>query len=61
MGVKEASVAAALMRPQAVIPCHYDTFPNQAADLNDLENRIGQLTPRTRLLPMKPGDALSFP
>ncbi len=61
MGVKEASVAAGLMRPEAVIPCHYDTFPNQAADLKDLKDRIDLLTPRTRLLPMKPGSEISFP
>ena len=60
MGVKEAAVAAQLMRPRAVIPCHYDTFPNQAADIDELRRRINDLTPRTELLVMKPGDTLSY-
>jgi L-ascorbate metabolism protein UlaG (beta-lactamase superfamily) len=61
MGVKEAAVAASLIRPRAVIPCHYDTFPNQAADIGELRRRIDDLTPRTEVLEMKPGDTLSYP
>ena len=61
MGVKEAAVAAQLIRPRAVIPCHYDTFPNQAADIDELRSRINDLTPRTEVLVMKPGDTLSYP
>ena len=45
MGVKEAAMAAALTRPRAVIPCHYDTFPNQAADIDDLRRRIADPHP----------------
>ena len=61
MGVKEAAMAAALMRPRAVIPCHYDTFPNQAADIDELRRRIVELTVRTELLPMRPGYTIRFP
>ena len=61
MGVKEAAMAAALTRPRAVIPCHYDTFPNQAADINDLRRRIADLTPRTTVIELKPGDSVSYP
>ncbi len=61
MGVKEAAVAASLMRPRAVIPCHYDTFPNQTADIDELRRRIIELTARTELLPMRPGDTIRFP
>ena len=61
MGVKEAALAAALTRPRAVIPCHYDTFPNQAADIDELRRRIDELTARTQLLPMRPGDTIRFP
>ena len=43
-----------------MIPCHYDTFPNQAADIDELRRRINDLTPRTELLVMKPGDTLSY-
>ncbi len=61
MGVKEAAMAAALTRPRAVIPCHYDTFPNQAADIDDLRHRIADLTPRTTVIELKPGDTISYP
>ena len=61
MGVKEAALAAQLTRPRAVIPCHYDTFPNQSADIEDLRRRINDLTPRTEVLEMKPGDSVNYP
>ena len=61
MGVKEAAVAAKLIRPKAVIPCHYDTFPNQAADIDELRRRIADLTPRTEVLEMRPGESIRFP
>ena len=61
MGVKEAAVAAALTRPKVVIPCHYDTFPNQAADIDELRRRIADLTPRTAVIELKPGESTTFP
>ncbi len=61
MGVKEASMAAALTRPWAVIPCHYDTFPNQAADIDDLRRRVADLTPRTTIIAPKPGETVTYP
>ena len=61
MGVKEAAMAASLMRPRAVIPCHYNTFPNQVADIDDLTDRIHQLTPRTQVIALEPGRTGKYP
>jgi L-ascorbate metabolism protein UlaG (beta-lactamase superfamily) len=61
MGVKEASMAAALTRPRAVIPCHYDTFPNQAADVDDFRRRVADLTPRTTIIAPNPGETVVYP
>ena len=61
MGVKEAAMAAALMRPRAIIPCHYDTFPNQAADIDDFRRRVADLTPRTAIIAPKPGETVTYP
>ncbi len=61
MGVKEAAMAAALTRPRAVIPCHYGTYPNQAADIDDLADRIRRLTPRTNVIRIDPGETVSYP
>jgi L-ascorbate metabolism protein UlaG (beta-lactamase superfamily) len=60
MEVKEAALSAALMRPRAVIPCHDDTFPIGAANIDQLRRRMVELTARTELLPMRPGDSIRF-
>lgn len=57
MGVREA----ALMRLDAVTPCDYDTFPDQVADIDDLERREREHSPRTEVLRMKPGETLGYP
>ncbi|MBM3235115.1 metal-dependent hydrolase [Candidatus Poribacteria bacterium] len=60
MGVREAAWAASLMRPEIVIPCHYNTFPNQMADISELERQIEILAPPTRVVELKPGGKFEY-
>ena len=60
MGPREVAHAAKLLRPAVLIPIHYDTFPNQAIDTGDLVRRIGQTSPRTRVVVLKPGESISL-
>ena len=60
MGVREAAWAASLMRPEIVIPCHYNTFPNQMADISELERQIEILAPPTRVVELEPGGTFEY-
>ena len=60
MGVREAARAASLIRPEIVIPCHYDTFPNQMADIEELSRQVSDLSPRTRVLELEYGKPWEF-
>ena len=60
MGVREAAWAASLMRPDIVIPCHYNTFPNQMADISELKRQIDLLAPPTRVVELKPGGSFEY-
>jgi len=55
MGVREAARAASLIRPEVVIPCHYDTFPDQAADIGELARQVADLSPQTRVAALEYG------
>jgi L-ascorbate metabolism protein UlaG (beta-lactamase superfamily) len=60
MGIREAAKALELMQPPLAIPCHYDTYPNQRADLVEFERMVMDASPRTRLLILKPGEATAL-
>lgn len=56
MGIREAAVAARLLQPRVLVPIHYDTFPNQPADLEELARQVGHTSPDTRVVPLRPGE-----
>jgi len=60
MGVREAAWAASLMRPEIVIPCHYNTFPNQMADINELKRQIEILALTTQVEELQPGGTFEY-
>ncbi len=60
MGVREAARAASLIRPEIVIPCHYDTFPNQRADIDQLREEVQFLSPGTQVIKLKPGESYEY-
>ena len=56
MGVREAAVACRLLGPAKFVPMHYDTFPDQTADIKELRRLVKYSPPRTELVLMKVGD-----
>lgn len=60
MGVREAAFAASLIRPQVVIPSHYNAFPNQQADPEELICRVEVLSPETKVVVLTPGESYLY-
>ena len=56
MGVREAGYAASLLTPKVFIPIHYDTFPNQRANLDRLDEEIKARAPNVNVVHWKPGE-----
>ena len=58
----QAAKAVELLKPKAVIPMHYDTFPVITADTNKFSQLVSQKSPRVRVEILKPGESreLSF-
>jgi len=51
MGPREAAYAAKLLKPKAIIPMHFGTFPV----LQGRPEQLRQLAPKVELIEMKPG------
>lgn len=60
MGVEEASIAAELIRPEVVIPMHYNTFPVIAADPVKFKELVESRT-KVKTVVLKPGEELIYP
>ncbi len=60
MGPREAGYAAYLLLPRYFLPIHFDTFPNQRADLGRVEEEIRVRAPRVELIRWKPGEAFEY-
>lgn len=59
MGAKGAAIAAKLLKPAAIIPCHYKTFPILAQSANDFRAALSaDLKPR--LHAPDPGQSLAW-
>jgi L-ascorbate metabolism protein UlaG (beta-lactamase superfamily) len=54
MGPREAAYACNLLRPKAVIPMHFATFPVLTGRPNELQ----KLLPGIEVVAMKPGETL---
>lgn len=61
MSPREAAYAAALINPRAVVPMHYNTFPQIRQDPEEFRNLVESLAPHIRVYVMKPGDRLELP
>ncbi|NLD44446.1 MAG: metal-dependent hydrolase [Chloroflexi bacterium] len=59
MGVREAAYAMELLGSEVLIPGHYDTFPSQHADLDELRRQMAVRAPRARVAVLKPGESFA--
>jgi len=59
MGARGASLAADLLKPEAIIPCHYKTFPILAQSADAFREALSPLL-RPRLHTPKPGESLTW-
>lgn len=52
--------AASYIRPDVVIPCHYDTFPDQRADIAKMQELANYFCPNTKIAKVVPGQSLTY-
>lgn len=57
MGVLEAAYAIQMLGSAVMIPGHYNTYPSQTIDLNELSRQVKERAPYTRLVVLKPGES----
>lgn len=57
MGVREAAYAMELLDSQILIPGHYDTFPGQEADTDELIRQMTVRCPRAEAVILDPGES----
>jgi len=60
MGPKLASIAVKWIRPEVVIPMHYNTFPAIKQDMEVFEKYIEDVVPGIRLVVLKPGEKFEY-
>ncbi len=60
MGVREAAYAAELLQVPVLIPGHFNTFPGQQADTEDLRQQVAVRSPSTRVVVLKPGESFEL-
>ena len=56
----QAAHAARLLKPKAVLPMHWGTFPVLAKDTSAFASHLASVAPDVRLVSMKPGDSAAF-
>ena len=60
MGVKEAAEAVKLLKPKAVIPMHYRTFPVLAQSADEFARNIREKMPKVKVVVLNPGGSYQF-
>jgi L-ascorbate metabolism protein UlaG (beta-lactamase superfamily) len=56
MGPADAARAVEFLRPKAVIPCHYNTFPPIKQDPETFRAAVGKTSPGTAVVVLAPGE-----
>lgn len=60
MDIRAGVRAASFIRPDVVIPCHYDTFPDQRADIGQMQAIASFLCPNTKIVKLLPGQSMTY-
>jgi len=57
MGAREAVEAVKLLKPKAVIPMHYKTFPVLAQSADEFARNVREKMPKVKVIILKPGES----
>jgi len=60
MGAKEAAEAVKMLKPKAVIPMHYKTFPVLAQSADEFVKIVKEKVPKVKVVTLKPGESYQF-
>ena len=60
MGIREAAYAIEMIGSPVLIPGHYDTFPNQLADMSELSRLVAVRAPGVSVEAIKPGETFEI-
>jgi len=60
MGALEAAEAVKLLKPKAVIPMHYMTFPVLAQSADEFVKKVKKKAPRVKVVVLNPGESCQF-
>ncbi|MBS7636226.1 metal-dependent hydrolase [Candidatus Bathyarchaeota archaeon] len=60
MGALEAAEAVRLLKPKAVVPMHYKTFPVLAQSAEEFIKKVKRRAPKVRVAVLNPGESYRF-
>jgi L-ascorbate metabolism protein UlaG (beta-lactamase superfamily) len=60
MGAREAAEAVNMLKPKAVIPMHYKTFPVLAQSADEFVKKVREKTSEVKVVVLKPGESYEF-
>jgi len=60
MDAKEAVEAVKLLKPKAVVPMHYKTFPVLAQSADEFVKNFREKIPRVKIVMLQPGESYQF-
>lgn len=60
MGAYEAAEAVKLLKPKAVIPMHYKTFPVLAQSSDEFVRKVREKVPGVPVVVLEPGESYRF-
>jgi len=60
MGAREAAEAVKMLKPRAVIPMHYKTFPVLAQSPDGFVKNVAEKTPEVKVVVLNPGESYQF-
>ncbi len=58
MSPREAAVAARMLKPRYIVPCHYGTFPVLSGTPDQLREELAKQNVTAEVVALRPGEAL---
>jgi len=60
MSALEAAEAVKLLKPKAVVPMHYKTFPVLAQSAEEFVKNVKRKAPKVKVVVLNPGESYQF-